>query len=140
MQSQSLPNGTTLGEYTLIRLIGRGGMGEVYEAYESKLHRRVALKIIAPLQPDEHDYEDLFRRFLQEARAMAQVNHPNIVTIYDIDRAGGAQFIAMEFVNGLSLKQMLKEISLSLDEAVPIFAQILEGLSCLHDNHIIHRH
>jgi len=114
-------------------------MGEVYEAYEAKLHRRVALKIIAPLQPDEHDYEDLFRRFLQEARTLAQVNHPNIVTIYDIDREQGAQFIAMEYVAGLSLKQMLKEVSLSLEEAIPIFAQILEGLTCLHDNHIIHR-
>jgi serine/threonine protein kinase len=136
---QSLPNGTTLGEYTLIRLIGRGGMGEVYEAYEAKLHRRVALKLIAPLQPDEHDYEDLFRRFLQEARTLAQVNHPNIVTIYDIDRVSGAQFIAMEYVNGLSLKQLLKEISFSLEEVIPVFAQILDGLTCLHDNHILHR-
>lgn len=136
---QSLPNGTTLGEYTLIRLIGRGGMGEVYEAYESKLHRRVALKLIAPLQPDEHDYEDLFRRFMQEARTLAQVNHPNIVTIYDIDNIGGAQFIAMEYVNGLSLKQLLKEMKFGLDEAIPIFAQILDGLTCLHDNHILHR-
>src|SRR5262245_39522174 len=115
---QTLPNGTILGEYTLIRLIGRGGMGEVYEAYEAKLHRRVALKIIAPLQPDEHDYEDLFRRFLQEARTLAQVNHPNIVTIYDIDRVGTAQFIAMEFVNGMALKQMLKEVSVTSDEAI----------------------
>lgn len=136
---QSLPNGTILGEYTLIRLIGRGGMGEVYEAHEAKLSRRVALKIIAPSQPDQHDQEDLFRRFIQEARTLAQVNHPNVVTIYNIDRIGAAQFIAMEYVPGLSLKQLQKESAIHFEEAIPVFAQILEGLGSLHDSHIIHR-
>jgi serine/threonine protein kinase len=136
---QQLTNGANLGAYKIIRLVGRGGMGEVYEAYETKLHRRVALKIIAPSQPDEHDFDDLFRRFLQEARTLAQVNHPNIVTIYAIDRIQDSHFIAMEFVEGLSLRQVRKEIPLTTDEAIPFFLQILEGLKCLHNNHIIHR-
>ena len=136
---QTLRPGTQLGAYQILRLIGRGGMGEVYEAFEAKLERRVALKVVAPLNPDEHDAEDLIRRFLQEARTLAQVNHPNIVTIYTIDKIDNVQFIAMEYVEGVSFKELLKKFALSADEAAPLFIQMLEGLKCLHDNKIIHR-
>lgn len=136
---QSLRNGTQLGAYTLVRLIGRGGMGEVYEAHENKLQRRVALKIIAPSNPEEHNRDDLIRRFMQEARTLAQVNHPNVVTIYSIDRVGDVQFIAMEYVDGTALRDILKKSKFKSSEAAPLFEQMLEGLRCLHDNRIIHR-
>lgn len=136
---QSLANGTELGAYTIVRLIGRGGMGEVYEAYEHKLQRRVALKVIAPQKAGSHGEVDLVRRFLQEARTLAQVNHPNVVTIYSIDRIKDTQFIAMEFVDGASFKDLFELFALSADEATPIFLQLLEGLRSLHDNKILHR-
>lgn len=136
---QSLPNGTQLGPYTLLRLIARGGMGEVYEAYESQLQRRVALKIVAPTDPDEHDRDELVTRFLQEARTLARVNHPNVVTVYSIDSVNSVPFIAMEIVDGVSFKELLEDFVFSTDGAIPMFEQMLEGLKCLHENRIIHR-
>lgn len=136
---QSLRNGTQLGAYTLIQLIARGGMGEVYEAHEVNLQRRVALKVIAPRDPDEHDREELIHRFLQEARTLARVNHPNIVTIYAIDNMGDVPFIAMEYIEGVSFKELLKEFVLTAEAAAPLFVQMLEGVRCLHENRIIHR-
>src|SRR6266404_571186 len=136
---QSLANGTVLGAYTIVRLIGRGGMGEVYEAYEHRLQRRVALKVIAPAKAGTHGEVDLVRRFLQEARTLAQINHTNVVTIYSIDRIDDVQFIAMEFVDGASFKDLFSLFALSADEAAPIFLQLLEGLRALHDNKILHR-
>lgn len=136
---QSLANGTELGAYTIVRLIGRGGMGEVYEAYENRLQRRVALKVIAPAKAGTYGEVDLVRRFLQEARTLAQINHPNVVTIYSIDRVNDVQFIAMEYVEGASFKDLFSLFALSADEAAPIFLQLLEGLKALHDNRILHR-
>jgi serine/threonine protein kinase len=114
-------------------------MGEVYEAHEVNLQRRVALKVIAPTNPDEHDREELIRRFLQEARTLARVNHPNIVTIYAIDSVGDVPFIAMEYIDGVSFKELLKEFVLTSEAAAPLFEQMLEGVRCLHENRIIHR-
>lgn len=131
--------GTQLGGYTLHRLMARGGMGEIYEATENKLQRRVALKIIAPSQPDEHDQDELIKRFLLEARTLAQINHSNVVTIYSIDSVGGVPFIAMEYVEGVSFRELLEEFTFSSDGALPLFLQMLEGLKCLHDARILHR-
>jgi serine/threonine-protein kinase len=131
--------GTQLKGYTLVRMMARGGMGEVYEATENKLQRRVALKVIAPPNPEEHDAEELIRRFLQEARMLAQLNHPNIVIIYSIDSVAGVPFIAMEYIEGVSFRDLLEEFTFSTDGAVPLFLQMLEGLRCLHENRIIHR-
>jgi serine/threonine protein kinase len=136
---QKLANGTELGTYRIVRQIGHGGMGEVYEAYEQRLQRRVALKVIAPRKADEYGAEDLVRRFLQEAQALAQVNHPNIVIIYSIGKVGNAEFIVMEFVAGALLKDMFSLFALSADEAAPIFLGTLEGLRALHEKRILHR-
>jgi serine/threonine protein kinase len=136
---QSLAKGTKLGSYSIIRLVGRGGMGEVYEAYEHRLRRTVALKVIAPLEAGQHDEHDLVRRFVKEAHTLAQINHPNVVTIYTIDSEGETQFIAMEYVDGSPLKKMTSLIAMSADEAAPLFLQTLEGLRALHDNQILHR-
>ena len=136
---QSSRNGTKLGAYTLNRLIARGGMGEVYEAYESKLERRVALKLIAPTDPNEHDQDELIRRFMQEARTLAKVNHPNIVTIFSIDNIVDVPFIAMEYVDGVAFRDLIEQFTFTADGAAPLFLQMCEGVKCLHDNHIIHR-
>ena len=133
---QSLANGSHFGGYAILRLVGRGGMGEVYEAFEHKLQRHVALKIVSS---GDDNHEELVGRFLQEARTLARVNHPNVVTIYAIDRVEETQYIAMEFVDGVALKELLRGQELSTDEALPLFEQMLEGLKCLHENKIIHR-
>ncbi len=132
-------SGTKLGPYTIAQLVGRGGMGEVYEAMEHRLRRRVALKVIAPQNAGQHDEVDLLRRFIHEAHTLAQINHPNVVTVYSIDEDAGTQFIAMEYVEGSSFKRILSLISLSADEAAPLFLQMLEGLHALHEAQIIHR-
>ncbi len=138
-KKQSLVEGTKLGAYQVVRLIGFGGMGEVYEAYEHNLHRRVALKIISPDQAEAHGRNEMVRRFLQEARTLAQVNHPNVVTIYTIQSIGQINYIAMEYVDGVSLKQVLRHFALTSDQAIAVFLQIFEGLRVLHQNRILHR-
>ena len=136
---QSSRDGTKIGAYTLIRLIARGGMGEVYEAHESKLQRRVALKLIAPTNPSEHDQDELIRRFMLEARTLAKINHPNVVTIYAIDNIVDVPFIAMEYVDGVSFRELVEQFTFTADGAAPLFLQMCEGLKALHDNQIIHR-
>lgn len=136
---RTLKIGTKIGGYQLLGLIARGGMGAVYEALEIQLERRVALKVIAPPNPDDHDAEELVQRFMQEARTLARVNHPNVITIYAIDTAHSVPFITMELVEGISFKELLAVSFLSADLAMPMFLQMLEGLQCLHDNRIVHR-
>lgn len=131
--------GEKMGGYQLLGLIARGGMGAVYEALELQLERKVALKVIAPPNPDDHDAEELVQRFMQEARTLARINHPNVITIYAIDSSDGIPFITMELVAGISLKELLQVSFLSADLAAPMFIQLLEGLHCLHENRIVHR-
>lgn len=128
-----------MGGYQLLGLIARGGMGAVYEALEIQLERKVALKVIAPPNPDDHDSEELVQRFMQEARTLARVNHPNVITIFAIDTAEAVPFITMELVEGISFKELLHVSFLSADLATPMFIQMLEGLQCLHANRIVHR-
>jgi len=131
--------GTKMGGYQLLGLIARGGMGAVYEALEIQLDRKVALKVIAPPNPDDHDTEELIQRFMQEARTLARINHPNVITIYAIDTAKNVPFITMELVEGISFKELLRVSFLSAELATPMFIQMLEGLYCLHENRIVHR-
>lgn len=134
---QSFADGTQLGSYTIVRLVGRGGMGEVYEAYQHGLERRIALKVIQP--KNGRGQEELMIRFMQEARTLAQVNHPNVVTIYAIERIENTHFIAMEFVEGAMLSDLFKLFAFSADEALTIFFQLLKGLKALHARQILHR-
>lgn len=136
---RSLKSGSHFGDFKLLRLIARGGMGAVYEAIEIRLERKVALKVIAPPNPDEHDRDELVRRFMIEARTLAKVNHPNVVVIYSILTIEGIPVISMEYVEGTSFKELLREHRFTADNAVPLFIQMLEGLHCLHENKIIHR-
>src|SRR5262245_37678535 len=100
----SIPSGTSLGSYEVLSLIGAGGMGEVYRARDLRLGRDVAIKV---LHSDWVTNDDRRRRFVQEARAASSLNHPNIVTIYEIESSNGVDFIVMELVDGLTLDRLI---------------------------------
>ncbi|RMD96282.1 MAG: serine/threonine protein kinase, partial [Calditrichaeota bacterium] len=133
---QSIPE--QIGHYTILQRIAQGGMGEVYLAHDTHLNRKVALKFISHTLLANQDARE---RFLREARAAALLNHPNIVTIYDIDDAGGFTYIAMEYVEGVSLKKYIaeKEEGLPPVKALEIAMQIAAGLGAAHAAGVIHR-
>ncbi len=130
-------SGRELANYKIISLLGRGGMGEVYLAEDKRLRRKVALKLL-PAQ-FTNDAERV-RRFEREARAVSALNHPNIVTIFDIGQDGGLWFMATEFIEGRTLRQVLDESNpLRLPEVFRIAGQIADALQAAHDAGIIHR-
>ena len=124
-----------IGHYAISRKLGTGGMGVVYEAYDERLQRTVALKMMLHL---EHD-ETARRRFWREARAAASVNHPNICQIYDVGEEKGSLFIAMELLEGEPLTDLLARGPMSVDQAVPIALGMLEALGAIHGRGIVHR-
>ncbi|MEP6900538.1 MAG: protein kinase [Actinomycetota bacterium] len=127
--------GRTIGTYHIEKQIGAGGMGEVYLAYDEKLKRKVALKIL----PAEYTSNDeRVKRFELEARAISALNHPNIVTIYDVGNAAGINFIATEFVEGKTLRELLGT-NLKLKDVLAIILQTCDALSTAHNSRIIHR-
>jgi serine/threonine protein kinase len=128
--------GHQIQNYRIVRQIGSGGMGEVYLAEDTKLNRKVALKLLPPhfmLNPDR------VRRFEREARAASALNHPNIVTIYEIGQSASAHFIATEFVEGKTLRQMMNEKPLKLRETLNIAIQVAGALMGAHAAGIVHR-
>jgi eukaryotic-like serine/threonine-protein kinase len=128
--------GTRLGRYEIRSHLGTGGMGEVYLAKDTKLDRKVALKILpAEVAADRHR----MTRFVQEAKAASALNHPNILTIYEIDQADSLHFIATEFIDGETLRQRMKSAPLKLGEVLDITAQIASALSAAHAAGIVHR-
>ena len=120
----------------IIELVGQGGMGAVYKARQKELDRIVALKI---LPPDIGQDAAFAERFAREARALAKLNHPGIVTIYDFGRADGLYFFLMEFVDGVNLRQLLHGGRISAREALAIVPQICDALQFAHDQGIVHR-
>ena len=137
VQTQELAVGSTFARrYKVIKELGRGGMGIVYKTEDTKLKRIVALKSLAPqfLGVDETKI-----RFVREAQAAAALNHPNICTVYEIDEAEGKSFIAMEYVEGRTLKEKVMMRPLNLGEALDITIQMADGLRHAHDKGIVHR-
>ncbi len=128
--------GRTLKHYKIDALLGRGGMGEVYRALDTRLNRPVALKVI---KSDLVADPERKKRFMIEARAAAAVNHPAIAPIYDIDEADGITFIAMEYVDGRTVGQLVVQGELDLMGSVEIGLQVAEALARAHDAGIIHR-
>jgi len=124
-----------IGHYAIARTLGTGGMGVVYEAYDERLERTVALKMMQSL---EHD-ESARKRFWREARAAASVNHPNVCQIYDVGEDSGSLFIAMELLDGEALTAHMARGPLSVDQAVPIAAEMLAALGAIHARGIVHR-
>ena len=128
--------GKTLGAYQILSLLGSGGMGEVYKARDSKLNRSVAIKV---LPPDKTSDADRKRRFVQEARAASALSHPNIITIHDIGREDGIDFIVMEYVAGKTLDRLIPRRGLKLKEVLKYSIQVADGLAKAHSAGIIHR-
>ncbi len=126
----------TIAHYRVLEPIGAGGMGAVYKAYDKKLQRVVALKV---LPPEYLSQQDRRRRFLQEARAASALNHPHILTVYEVGEDDGKPYIAMEYVQGETLRQKIKSNALQVKEALDIAVQIAEGLAKAHEAGIIHR-
>jgi predicted Ser/Thr protein kinase len=130
------PSGSHVGPYRLLHLIGAGGMGEVYAAEDPRLGRTVALKrLLASVASDP----DRVRRFAQEAKAVAALNHPGIVTIYSVEEADGHPFITMELVEGRSLADLIPDGGLDIDRVLQLGAAIAEAVNAAHSRSIIHR-
>jgi eukaryotic-like serine/threonine-protein kinase len=131
-----LKTGEKFGHYTVNSAIGAGGMGEIYRARDTRLRRDVAIKILPEkLTRDAAAVE----RFMREARAASALNHPNILTIYDIGEVEKVRFIAAEFVNGQTLRERMKSAPLNFSEALDIAVQVCGALSAAHDAGIVHR-
>jgi TolB-like protein/Flp pilus assembly protein TadD/predicted Ser/Thr protein kinase len=128
--------GKTISHYTILEKLGEGGMGVVYKAEDAKLKRIVALKFLPQyLTSDANEKE----RFYHEARAASALSHPNITTIYEMGEYGGQLFIAMEYVEGRTLKELAEKEPPSLEKALEIAIQVGEGLAAAHEKGIVHR-
>jgi serine/threonine protein kinase len=128
--------GSTLSHFKIIAKLGEGGMGEVYRAEDQNLKREVALKV---LPPEVAGNSERLERFQREAEAVAALNHPNIVTIYSVEKADGVQFLTMELIDGESLDEVLHRGSLPMPRALEISNSIADALSAAHDRGIVHR-
>ncbi|HEY0077905.1 MAG TPA: UvrD-helicase domain-containing protein [Pyrinomonadaceae bacterium] len=132
----SIAEGTRIAHYRIIEPLGAGGMGAVYKAFDEKLLRTVALKL---LTADSVAQEERRRRFLQEARAASVLNHPHILTVYEVGEAEGVPFIVMEHIEGETLRLKITQKALPCVEALTIAVQVAEGLSKAHEQGIVHR-
>ncbi len=128
--------GQQLGSYQILSLLGAGGMGVVYKARDTRLNRTVAIKV---LPADRVSDPERKRRFIQEARAASALNHPNIITLYDIGSESGIDFIVMEYVAGKTLDQRIPRKGMRLNEALKVAIQMADALAKAHSAGIIHR-
>src|SRR5438128_9074329 len=128
--------GTQLGPYEILSPLGAGGMGEVYRARDTRLEREVAIKV---LPTDFAKDADRLRRFEQEARATSALNHPNILTIYDIGTHDGAPYIVSELLLGETLRERMTEGPLPVRKAIDFAVQIARGLAAAHEKGVVHR-
>lgn len=132
----TLAAGTKLGRYEIRSQLGTGGMGEVYLAQDTKLDRRVALKILPPNLAEDNDR---MGRFVREAKSASALNHPNIITIHEIGEINGLHFIATEYIEGETLKSRLETETLSLKSTLDIALQVVSALDAAHSAGIVHR-
>jgi serine/threonine-protein kinase len=132
----TITSGTRLSHYEIISQLGVGGMGEVYLAEDTHLERQVALKV---LRPEIADDEERVRRFVQEAKAASALNHPNILTVYEIGHCEDLRFIATELIKGETLRDRLRTEPLSLRETLDVALQVAAALNAAHDAGIVHR-
>src|SRR2546425_10632231 len=132
---ESVPTNTTISHYRILSKLGAGGMGEVYLAEDTKLDRKVALKLL----PTEFTQDaDRVRRFIQEAKAASALNHPNIITIHEIGEEDGTHYIATEFIDGQTMRQQMASDQLKLLVVLDVAIQAAAALSAAHEVGIIH--
>jgi serine/threonine-protein kinase len=136
IMATSLLAGTRLGRYEIRSKLGEGGMGEVYLAQDTKLDRKVALKI---LPADVAAHPDRMKRFVQEAKAASGLNHPNIITIYEVEQIDSVNFIGTEFIDGETLRERMRTAPMKLAEILDVAAQVASALSAAHAAGIVHR-
>src|SRR5258708_27115777 len=134
--NKELEANTTLAHYRSASKLGAGGMGEVYLAQDTKLDRKVALKI---LPPEFASNRDRMERFVREAKSAAALNHPNIAHVYEIGESNGAHFIAMEFIDGETLREKIHRDKAPLSKLLKYLIQVAVGLSKAHAAGIVHR-
>jgi aminoglycoside phosphotransferase (APT) family kinase protein len=128
--------GALLGRYQIEALIGRGGMGQVYRARDTRLGREVALKLLAEAFSRD---EERLARFEREAKVLASLNHPGIATLHGFERTDEEPFLVMELVEGETLSERIARGPLPLGEALSLFVQIAEALEAAHDKGVVHR-
>lgn len=134
-----LPTGTRRGRYILLEPIGWGGMGVVYAAFDPELNRKVALKLLRLEFTEGTLANELKSRLLREAQAMARFSHPHVVRIYDVGSVDDRIFIAMEFIEGLNLRQWLNHNTSTTHQILSFFVQAGEGLAAAHEEDLVHR-
>src|SRR5712692_8973740 len=132
----TIATGTKLGRYEIRAKLGAGGMGEVYLAQDTKLDRKVALKVLpAEVAADR----SRMNRFVQEAKAASALNHPNIITIHEIEQIDSANFIATEFIDGKTLRERMRRSGMKLSEVLDVTTQVASALAAAHADGIVHR-
>ena len=132
----TLETGSTLGHYEILGSLGAGGMGEVYRARDPQLEREVAIKVLPEAFAES---EERLARFEREAKALAALNHPNIATVHGFEADGETRFLVMELAPGEDLAERITRGPIPVDEAIPLFIQIAEGLEAAHERGIVHR-
>ena len=128
--------GRTLSHYEVLEKIGEGGMGEVYLAKDTNLDREVAIKVLPSAFSED---KERLARFEREARLLASLNHTNIAAIHELEESEGVHFLALEYVPGVTLAERIKSGPLPIDEVLPLFKQIADGLEAAHEKGVIHR-
>ena len=135
-KKNELASGQVFGHYEILRQIGAGGMGEVYLARDNKLDRKVAVKI---LNAEFEKNESNLQRFIREAKAASALNHPNILVVHEIGESDGSHYIVSEYIEGKTLREVLREKSLNLAEILDVAVQIAGALNAAHKAHLVHR-
>jgi serine/threonine protein kinase len=135
----TLPRGATIGRYVVLGLVGRGGMGEVYAAYDPELDRKVAVKLLRVKPGNGVSRHEGRQRTLREAQAITRLSHPNVVVVFDVGTFAEQVFIAMEFVEGNTVSYWLQAASRSWQDVLKVFMAAGRGLAAAHETGLVHR-
>ena len=135
----TLPRGATIGRYVVLGLVGRGGMGEVYAAYDPELDRKVAVKLLRVKPGNGVSRHEGRQRTLREAQAIARLSHPNVVVVFDVGTFQEQVFIAMEFVEGNTVTYWLQAAARSWQDILKVFMAAGRGLAAAHEKGLVHR-